>query len=85
MGLDRLGMAFGVSLDEADAAARAVTADAVLAYADAVLTENLGWLRCVTESDSVACRTTARTSPGIGVPHGPVPGGGAVDVEPNAG
>ena len=50
MGLDRLGMAFGVSLDEADAAARAVTADDVLAYADAVLTENLGWLRSVTES-----------------------------------
>jgi hypothetical protein len=49
MGLDRLGMAFGVSLDEADAAARAVTADDVLAYADAVLTENLGWLRSVTE------------------------------------
>lgn len=51
LGLDRLGMAFGVSLDEADAAARAVTADDVLAYADAVLTENLGWLRGVTESD----------------------------------
>lgn len=51
LGLDRLGMAFGVSLDEADAAARAVTADDVLAYADGVLTENLDWLRSVTESD----------------------------------
>src|SRR5262249_58933208 len=31
--------------------ARAITVDDVLAYADAVLAENLGWLRSVTEAD----------------------------------
>jgi hypothetical protein len=51
MGLDRLGMAFGISLNQADAAARAVTVDDVLGYADAVLAVNLGWLRGVTEAD----------------------------------
>jgi hypothetical protein len=50
-GLDRLGMAFGIRLDEADAVARAITVDDVLAYADAVLAENLGWLWSVTEAD----------------------------------
>jgi len=49
--LDRLGMAFGISLDEADGVADATTADDVLAYADAVLAENLGWLQSVTETD----------------------------------
>jgi hypothetical protein len=49
--LERLGMAFGISLDEADAVARGTTADDVLAYADAVLAENLGWLRSVTEAE----------------------------------
>jgi hypothetical protein len=48
---ERLGMAFGISLDEADAVARAVTVDEMLAYADAVLAENLSWLRSVTEAD----------------------------------
>jgi len=50
-GLERLGMAFGIRLDEADAVARALSVDDVLAYADAVLAENLGWLRGVTEAD----------------------------------
>ena len=49
--LERLGMAFGISLDEADAVARAATVDDVLAYADAVLAENLEWLRSVSETD----------------------------------
>jgi hypothetical protein len=49
--LERLGMAFGIRLDEADAVARAVTGADVLAYADAVLAENLEWLRSVTEAD----------------------------------
>jgi DinB superfamily len=48
---ERLGMAFGISLDEADAVARAVTVDEMLAYADAVVAENLSWLRSVTEAD----------------------------------
>lgn len=50
-GFERLGMAFGISLDEADAVARAVTGRDVLDYADAVLAENVGWLRTVTEAD----------------------------------
>jgi DinB superfamily len=50
-GLERLGMAFGISLDEADAVARAVAVGDVLAYADAVLAETLDWLRGVTEAD----------------------------------
>jgi hypothetical protein len=36
-GFERLGMAFGISLDEADAVVHAVTVDDVLDYADAVL------------------------------------------------
>jgi hypothetical protein len=49
--LERLGMAFGIRLDEADAVARAASVDDVLAYADAVLAENLEWLRSVSEAD----------------------------------
>jgi hypothetical protein len=51
LGLDRLGLAFGIGLGEADAIARAASVDDVLAYADAVLAENLGWLETVTEAD----------------------------------
>src|SRR5437660_222755 len=47
-GLDRLGLAFGISLAQADAIARAVSVDDVLAYADAVLAENVSWLGTVT-------------------------------------
>lgn len=50
-GLARLGLAFGIRLAEADAIARAVSASDVLAYADAVLAENVGWLATVTEAD----------------------------------
>jgi len=47
LGLDRLGLAFGMSLADADAVARAVCAADVLAYADAVLVENIRWLSAV--------------------------------------
>ena len=50
-GFERLGMAFGISLAEADAVARSTSADAVLAYADAVLAESIDWLATVTDSD----------------------------------
>src|SRR5262245_66493387 len=50
-GFERLGMAFGISLAEADAVARSTSVDAVLAYADAVLAESLDWLATVTDSD----------------------------------
>src|SRR5262245_14137750 len=45
IGLDRLGMAFGVTLEAADAIAGGVTARDTLAYADAVLAESRSWLR----------------------------------------
>ena len=50
-GFDRLGLAFGISLADADAVARAVSVDDMLAYADAVLAENVRWLGTVTERD----------------------------------
>jgi hypothetical protein len=50
-GFDRLGLAFGISLADADAIARAVSVDDMLAYADAVLAENVRWLGTVTERD----------------------------------
>jgi hypothetical protein len=50
-GFERLGLAFGISLAEADAVARAVSVDGVLAYADAVLDESVRWLSTVTETD----------------------------------
>jgi len=49
--LDRLGLAFGMSLAEADAIAAAVGPADTLAYADAVLAEILGWLRPLSDAD----------------------------------
>jgi hypothetical protein len=51
VGFDRLGLAFGISLADADAIARAVSVEDMLAYADAVLAENARWLSTVTERD----------------------------------
>jgi hypothetical protein len=51
VGHDRLGLAFGITLAEADAIARTVSAADVLAYADAVLGEALEWLATVVSSD----------------------------------
>ena len=51
VGFDRLGLAFGISLADADAIARAVSVDDMLAYADAVLAENVRWIGTVTERD----------------------------------
>jgi hypothetical protein len=51
VGFDRLGLAFGISLADADAIARAVSVEDMLAYADAVLAENVCWLGTVTERD----------------------------------
>ena len=50
-GFDRLGLPFGISLAGADAIARAVSVDDMLAYADAVLAENVGWLGTMSERD----------------------------------
>jgi hypothetical protein len=50
-GFDRLGLAFGISLADADAVAQAVSVDDMLAYADAVLAENVRWLGTVTQRD----------------------------------
>ena len=50
-GFDRLVLAFGISLAKADAIARAVSVDDTLAYADAVLAENVSWLSTVAEGD----------------------------------
>ena len=51
IGLDRLGLAFGISLEAADAIARGVTAGDMLAYADAVLAENRSWLYTLRDAD----------------------------------
>lgn len=50
-GLDRLGLAFGVGLAEADTIAQAVDPAQMLAYADAELAEVLAWLSTVTGAD----------------------------------
>jgi hypothetical protein len=50
-GLNRLGLAFGIGLSEADAIAQAVEPARMLAYADAELAEVLAWLRSVTAAD----------------------------------
>jgi DinB family protein len=51
VGFDRLGLAFGITLAGADAIALAVSVDDMLAYADAVLAENVRWLSAVTAGD----------------------------------
>jgi DinB superfamily len=49
--LDRLGLAFGMSLVEADAIAEGVGPADTLAYADAVLAEILAWLSPLSDAD----------------------------------
>ena len=51
IGLDRLGVAFGISLEAADGIARGVTVTDVLAYADVVLAESKGWLSTLRDAD----------------------------------
>jgi hypothetical protein len=50
-GFERLGLAFGISLAQADTIARSVSVGDVLGYADAVLAENVSWLHTATEAD----------------------------------
>jgi hypothetical protein len=51
IGLDRLGVAFGISLEAADGIARGVTVTDVLACADVVLAESKSWLSTLREAD----------------------------------
>jgi hypothetical protein len=51
IGLDRLGVAFGISFEAADAIARGVTVTDLLAYADAVFAESKSWLATLRDAD----------------------------------
>jgi len=51
VGVNRLGLAFGIGLAEADAIAEAVDPTHMLAYADAYLGEVLAWLATLTAAD----------------------------------
>jgi hypothetical protein len=51
IGLDRLGLAFGISLEAADAIAAGVAARDMLPYADTVLAEMRSWLGTLRDAD----------------------------------